>query len=392
MNIAIIGAGYVGMANAVFFASQNNVTINDIDKDKIDKINRGICPVKDSFAEKEMKNDKVNIYATLNLSSAIKDSEIVFICLPTDYDMNKHKLDVVGIEKCIGDVLKSGYRKDIVIRSTVPIGFTEYIKQKFIYNRIFFVPEFLREGQGVKDCKNPNRIVIGGDVKNNKKIENIFRKGVNNKKVPFILVTSGEAEAIKLFSNAYLALRIAFFNELDSFSEMRKLDTKSVIKGLGYDYRIGSYYNNPSFGFGGYCLPKDTKQLVYEIGNMESAIFPAIIESNKMRKGYIVNRVLKMDVFNIGIYRLNMKKNSDNIKESAILDIIDKLIDKGKNVIVYEPYISIPECIRKKIILENNIEMFKQKSEVILANRYNDQLSDVSNKIYSRDIYQGDTI
>lgn len=395
-KITIVGAGYVGMSYALFFSKKSKVFILEVDEEKVGKINNKTFPcVNHEELNKYIDNyDKINITATQNEKIAFKDSELIIIAVPTNFNTSKNQLDTSIIEKVIKSALKyTNNHTTIVIKSTVPIGYTEHIKKIYSINNLLFSPEFLKINSALNDVFFPDRIVVGRDDKKNNSsdlyLSQLLLNNKNNIKPPIILTGYREAEAIKLMSNSFLAMRVAFFNELDSYAEINKLNIADIINGVSLDSRIGDYYNNPSFGYGGYCLPKDSKQLLHNTQNSPNALIKAIIKSNEERCQYIVDQIVNKKTKIIGIYRINSKKNSTDIRNSAAFDIIKKLIKLNKKVLVYEPLV---EKIDKEsdIIFENNIDIFKKVSDIILANRYDEEISDVSFKVYSRDIYKRD--
>lgn len=381
MNIAVIGMGYVGVANAFVLAKKNKVTGIDIDLNKVNLINKGISPTEDNILANESKllfhaehADKVNY----------KNFDIALVCVPTDYSLKKNKFDLKHVNKVIADITKSNKKIIIVIRSTVPVGFTYKINQKYP-NKILFCPEFSREGSSVYDILNCDRFIVGGDNKSAGFISSIYKEipGINLKEI--FIIGSSEAEAIKLFSNTFLAMRISFFNELDSYAIAKNLDPKLIIQGVSSDSRIGNYYNNPSFGYGGYCLPKDTKQLEANFDNTPQALISSIIKSNSIRKEFIASEILKTNPKVIGIYRLVMKKNSGNIRESAILDIMQIFIKNNIELIVFEPLLE--EKNIKNYSLYTDKQKFFMDADIILTNRINEDFREFNKKIYSRDLF-----
>ena len=384
MKIAVFGTGYVGLSNAILLAQKHEVTAVDIIPNKVELINKGISPFVDKEISHYLKNEKLNLFATLDVAEACENATFAIIATPTDYDPNTNYFDTTSVEGVISEINRLTKKVCIVIKSTVPVGFTEAISKKY-ENPILFSPEFLREGKALHDNLHPSRIVVGGDVKLAKLFSNLLIEASLEKDVPILLTQSTEAEAIKLFSNTYLAMRVSFFNELDSYCICKHLDTKSIIQGMGFDPRIGSQYNNPSFGYGGYCLPKDTKQLLANYKNVPQTLIKAIVDSNEIRKDFVVSQVLKKNPKKIGIFRLVMKNNSDNFRSSAIQDIMKKLTQKGVELLIYEPtilsdsYCSFPVC--------HNLDEFKTKSDIILANRFSPDLEDVSFKVFTRDIF-----
>ena len=384
--ITVIGLGYVGCSISVLLAKENKVIAYDIDQEKVDCINKFQSPIDDEYLSKFLENEKLNIQATTNKKDAYLNSDIFLICTPTDFNEELNSFDTSIIDNVVDDILSFNKDAFIVIKSTVPIGYTETIQKKHNSNNIVFSPEFLREGSALEDNIFPSRIVVGGN--NEKCLEFVeILKNASEKKdtVKTFLVSSSEAEAIKLFSNTYLANRVAFFNELDTFSRSNNLSSKNIINGVCADIRIGDGYNNPSFGYGGYCLPKDTKQLLSNFSNLPQTLVKATINSNQKRKEFIANDVASLNPNIIGIYKLSMKKNSDNFRSSAIFDVISFLDNKGFKIVIYEPLVKNREYNSYK--LEENLSKFKTMSDVILANRVDELIEDVTEKVYSCDIF-----
>lgn len=399
MKITVAGIGYVGLSMAVALSIKNKVTLVDIDKNKVNKINNKLSPIKDDLITKYLSRSDVKIEATLNYHEAYKNCDIVIIAVPTNYDKKQSKFDTTAVEEIIKFVTKNNPSAMILIKSTLPMGFTEYIIKKTRNKNIFYCPEFLREGSAMYDTLYPSRIIIGtnfcDDYSLNKAniLTNLIKEYVLKENVKTLIVNYGEAEAIKLFSNTYLAMRISFFNELDTFAEINNLNTKAIIGGICLDERIGDFYNNPSFGYGGYCLPKDTKQLASDFKNIPQKLISAVVKSNQIRKGYIAKKIIKtMETNNkdkkgkiVGIYNLSMKKDSENFRNSAVIDIIRKLKNQSKKIVIYEPNIKQKKFLGCEII--NDLNRFKSVSDLIIANRYANELNDVKNKIYTRDIF-----
>ena len=388
MNITIVGTGYVGLSLALLLSSAHNILALDIDKKKVDSINNKVSPINDPEINKYIKKDGNLLRATTDQVIAYKNADYVIISVPTNFIDSINSFDTSSIKEVISNVLSINKTTQIVIKSTIPIGFTEEVKKNFSTNNIFYSPEFLREGKALYDNLYPSRIIIGDT--NEKAIEfaNMLSDASEMKKEDVLIsyMTSSEAEAVKLFSNSYLAMRIGFFNELDSFAESKKLSSKNIIQGMSTDPRIGNYYNNPSFGYGGYCLPKDTQQLLSNYSGIPNEIISAISKSNKIRKEFIINSIISKGPKIIGVYRLIMKAGSDNFRESSIVDIINKLINvPGIKIIIYEPLLKVNNFEGCEIVSE--ISSFKKKSDLIITNRFSNELDDVFNKVYTRDIF-----
>ena len=388
MNITIVGAGYVGISLAILLSQKNDVILLDINKNKINKINNKISPIKDKEIEKYLKNKTLKLKATLDREKALKDADFIVISTPTNYDNEKHFFDTSSVEEIIKCGVSINKNAPIIIKSTVPVGFTEKMKIKYDAPNIMFSPEFLREGKALYDNLYPSRIIVGGKRSEAKKFANLLKEGAIKKDVFVKFMNSTEAEAVKLFSNTYLALRVAFFNELDTFSEINKIDAKDTIDGVCLDTRIGNFYNNPSFGYGGYCLPKDTKQLLANFENVPQNLIEAIIKSNHTRKEHIAKMIMNKNANTVGIYKLTMKKDSDNFRTSAICEIIDILKKHKINVLIYEPMLKDKEFWGLRV--ENNFDKFVKGSDIILANRLDEQILRFKEKVYSRDLYERD--
>lgn len=385
MKIAIAGVGYVGLSLATLLSQYNEVVALDIIEDKVDKINSKISPIEDKYIEKYLRTKKLNLRATLDYKDAFCNADFIIICMPTNYDEKNNFFDTSLVEEIIEKIKNIKISTTIIIKSTVPVGFTEKMKRKHNMNNIIFSPEFLREGKALYDNLYPSRIILGDKNEQAKKFAELLKKASLKKDVAIKFMKSTEAEAVKLFSNTYLALRIAYFNELDTYAEIKGLNTKNLIEGVCMDQRIGDFYNNPSFGYGGYCLPKDTKQLKANYKDVPENLITAIVNSNATRKQHIVKEILSKEPKIIGIYKLSMKKDSDNFRTSAIFDIIDMLIEKDKNIIIYEPQYENENYKNCKIV--RDIKSFKENSSIIIANRIEDELADVMDKVYTRDIY-----
>ena len=385
-NIAIIGSGYVGMSLAVLLSQQNNVNIIDIDKEKVEKINLGISPVKDDLISEYLKTKKLKLNASEPNPSILETSNIIIIATPTDFDEKTNKFDTSSVDEVIDDIIKINNDAIVVIKSTIPEGHTEFLQKKYKNKKIIFSPEFLREGNALHDNLFPSRIVVGSKSKYAEIFVDILKNASLKKEVKVILTSSKEAEAIKLFSNSYLAMRVAFFNELDTYAMSKGLNTKDIIEGLSSDNRIGDYYNNPSFGYGGYCLPKDTKQLLANFNDIPQDLIESVISSNIKRKMFIAKKILKKNTSVIGFFKLAMKKDSDNFRSSSIIDVIDHIKASGKKVIIFEP--NINNDYFNDIEVDNKLKSFKKRCDLIVANRYDDCLSDVKDKIFTRDLFK----
>ena len=385
MKIAVAGTGYVGLSIATLLSQKNEVVALDILKEKVDLINKRISPINDKEIEEFFKNRKLNLRATLDYKDAFKDANYIIISTPTNYDDVENYFDTSSVEDIIKKVISMNIDTTIIVKSTVPVGFINSMKEKYRIDNILFSPEFLREGRALYDNLYPSRIIVGEKSERAKRFAHLLEDAAIKDKINVLFMNSTEAEAVKLFANTYLALRVAYFNELDTYSEIKGLNTKDIIEGVGLDPRIGNHYNNPSFGYGGYCLPKDTKQLLANYNNIPENLIEAIVKSNDTRKKHIVDMVMKKNPKIIGVYRLTMKTNSDNFRESAIQGIIEKLKNRDVKVIIYEPMLK--DTIFNECEVIDDFKKFRELSDVILANRIDEKVKDLKDKLYTRDLF-----
>lgn len=388
MNIVVVGAGYVGLSNAVLLAQHNHVVACDIMEEKVKLINDRKSPIVDKELEDYLANTELDLTATTNAAGAYNDADYIIIATSTNYDENRNYFDTDSVESVIRAVKESGAKATMVVKSTIPLGFIKDMKAKYEIDNIIFSPEFLREGRALYDNLYPSRIVVGEKSERARIFAELLKQGAKKEDIPVLFTDSTEAEAIKLFANTYLAMRVAYFNELDTYASAKGLNAKQIIDGISLDPRIGTHYNNPSFGYGGYCLPKDTKQLKADYEGVPNSLIGAIVESNSVRMDYIADEILKKNPKTVGVYRLTMKTGSDNFRQSAIFGVIDRLKKNGTDVIVYEPVVTDDQY--QGLVVENDFEKFAFKADVIIANRMDEKLKDAADKVYTRDIFKRD--
>lgn len=385
IKITIVGSGYVGMSLSVLLAQCNDVAVLDVDADRVEAINKKQSTIVDADIENFLSKKELSLTATLDKQLAYKDASFVVVATPTNYDPNTNCFDTSSVDSVVSDALELNSDAIVVIKSTIPVGHTRFLQEKHSTDRIIFSPEFLREGSALKDNLYPSRIIVGSRLERGKEFADLLAKSAIKSNIKTLFMDSTEAEAVKLFANTYLAMRVSFFNELDSYSLAHSLDTKSIIKGISQDERIGEGYNNPSFGYGGYCLPKDTKQLLANYDKVPQTLIQAIITSNSTRKDYIADSIIKLSPKVLGIYRLTMKKNSDNFRASAIQGIMKRIKSKGIEVVIYEPAYCEDEFFQSKVI--DSLSSFKEISDIIITNRLSSELDDVKEKIFTRDLF-----
>ncbi|MDB4229105.1 nucleotide sugar dehydrogenase [Paracoccaceae bacterium] len=385
-QITVVGSGYVGMSLSVLLAQKNKVTVLDIDQRRVDLINSNLSTIQDKEIDRFFSEKDLSLFATTDKNLAYQNSEFVIVATPTDYDERKNSFDTSAVDSVVRDALALNARALVVIKSTIPVGHTRLLQEKFSTNRVIFSPEFLREGRALKDNLQPTRIIVGSEHETSEEFAVLLRESADKKHIDTLMIGSTEAEAVKLFANTYLAMRVSFFNELDSYSLNYDLDTESIINGVCLDDRIGNGYNNPSFGYGGYCLPKDTKQLLANYNETPQSLVGSIVSSNEVRKDFITQKIITLKPKVVGIFRLVMKEGSDNFRSSAIQGIMERLCEHGVEIIVYEPSIYIDSFRGAKVI--KNLEHFKSISDVVISNRNSDELWDIQDKVFTRDIFK----
>ncbi|UPA24552.1 nucleotide sugar dehydrogenase [Shinella oryzae] len=388
VNIAVAGIGYVGLSNAVLLAQHNGVVAYDITGERVDSVNAGISPVADAEIENYLRTKPLHLRATTDKTNAFAEADFVVVATPTNYDPDYNYFDTTSVEAVIEDIRQVNTQATIVIKSTIPVGYTQWLRAARGDEKILFSPEFLREGRALYDNLHPSRIVVGADTPEAHRFAGLLRQGAVREDVPVLFTGPGEAEAIKLFANTYLAMRVAYFNELDSYAMTHGIDTRAIIEGVGLDPRIGQHYNNPSFGYGGYCLPKDTRQLLSNFSNVPQNLIRAIVDANATRKDFLADDIAARDPGVVGVYRLAMKTGSDNFRESSVQGIMQRLAARGIPVIVYEPDFPGETVFRHEIV--RDLEAFKQRADIIIANRHADDLGDVAGKVYTRDVFGRD--
>ena len=388
MNITIAGLGYVGMSNAVLLAQNNTVTAVDLSAERVALVNSRQSPIVDTELEAYLQQRKLDLTATIDATEAYRSADFVIIATPTNYDTETGSFDTSSVDSVIQTVTEINPGATIIVKSTVPVGYTEAVRRTYNNQNVIFSPEFLREGRALYDNLHPSRIIVGDTTKQARAFAELLKQGALKENIDTLFMSSTEAEAVKLFANTYLAMRVAFFNELDTYAEIKRLDSANIIKGISLDPRIGDYYNNPSFGYGGYCLPKDTKQLLANYAGVPNDIITAIVDANTTRMDHVADMILARQPKTVGVYRLTMKSGSDNFRQSSIQGVISRLRERGVEVIIYEPVITGEDFEDMPVV--NNIITFKQRSDVIIANRQNEELGDVSEKLYTRDVFVRD--